>query len=84
MTNVSMMKFPVTDYFSNDVLLKRPYIQLAWCAEAIIHPVKREIQADGRIRHWVFVPELDKYLRVVTLEDGVTIHNAFPDRRFKL
>ena len=23
------------------------------------------------------------YLRVITLEDKVTIHNAFPDRRFK-
>jgi hypothetical protein len=31
----------------------------------------------------LFVPELDRYLRVVTLEDGVTLHNAFPDRRFK-
>jgi hypothetical protein len=29
------------------------------------------------------VPELgDRYLRVVTLEDQTTIHNAFPDRRF--
>jgi hypothetical protein len=27
--------------------------------------------------------ELGKYLRVVVLEDGETIHNAFPDRRFK-
>jgi hypothetical protein len=24
-----------------------------------------------------------RYLRVVTLADKVTIHNAFPDRRFK-
>lgn len=74
----------VTEYFRNDVLLKRPYIQLTWCVEAIMNPVKREIQTDGRIRHWIFIPELMKYLRVVTLEDGVTIHNAFPDRRFKL
>jgi hypothetical protein len=79
-----MTTLPVTDYFKNDVLLKRPYIQLAWCAKAIANPIKREIQADGRIRHWVFISELDKYLRVVTLEDGMTIHNAFPDRRFKL
>jgi hypothetical protein len=25
-----------------------------------------------------------RFLRVVTLEDRVTIHNAFPDRGFKL
>jgi hypothetical protein len=30
------------------------------------------------------VPELGgRYLRVVTLDDQVTIHNAFPDRGFR-
>ena len=38
---------------------------------------------DGRIRHWIFIAELGRYLRVVTLEDGETVHNAFPDRDFK-
>jgi hypothetical protein len=75
---------PMTDYFRNDVLAKRPYIELSWCLEALSNPVRQEVQPDdGRIRHWVFVPELDRYLRVVTLPDGVTLHNAFPDRRFK-
>lgn len=78
-----MPEIATTDYFRNDVLLKRPYIRLEWCELAIQNPVCREIQADGRIRHWLFVPEIDKYLRVVTLEDGLTVHNAFPDRRFK-
>lgn len=74
----------MTDYFRNDVLAKRPYIRLEWCMAAIEAPLRKERQAeDGRIRHWIYVPELDKYLRVVTLEDGVTLHNAFPDRRFK-
>jgi hypothetical protein len=41
----------------------------------------------GRIRHWGFVEELDQlgmppYLRVATLEDGETVHNAFPDRNY--
>ena len=32
---------------------------------------------------WGRVPELGyRYLRVVTLNDGRTIHNAFPDRGF--
>jgi hypothetical protein len=74
---------PTTAYFRDDVLPKRPYIRLEWCQAALLNPVRREIQPDGRIRHWVFVPELNKYLRVVTLNDGVTLHNAFPDRRFK-
>lgn len=73
----------MTEYFRNDVLLKRPYIILDWCLMAIEQPYRRDVQDDGRIRHWVFIQELDKYLRVVTLEDGTTLHNAFPDRRFK-
>ena len=78
-----MDELTTTDYFRNDVLVKRPYIKLQWCKAALSHPVRREAQADGRIRHWLFVAELNKFLRVVTLEDGITVHNAFPDRRFK-
>jgi hypothetical protein len=73
-----------TDYFRNDVLVKRPYIKTEWLALALTDPILREVQTDdGRIRHWVWIAELERYLRVVTLEDGTTVHNAFPDRRFK-
>jgi hypothetical protein len=72
-----------TDYFRNDVMVKRPYIKQEWLVLALSNPVRREIQADdGRIRHWVWIDELNRFLRVVTLEDGTTVHNAFPDRRF--
>jgi len=54
-----------------------------WCERALIQPARRETQPDGRIRHWIFIPELGKYLRVVTLEDGKTVLNAFPDCDFK-
>ena len=75
---------PMTDYFRSDVLIKRPYIRIEWCLAALVDPIRREVQPeDGRVRHWVFIPELGKFLRVVTLEDGLTLHNAFPDRRFK-
>ena len=74
----------MTDYFRNDVAVKRPYIRLEWCIEALRSPVRREVQPeDGRVRYWIWVEELGRYLRVVTLPDGVTLHNAFPDRRFK-
>jgi len=72
-----------TRYFQERILPKRPYLQLEWCEMALQQPVKREVQPDGRIRFWVFIPELGKHLRVVTLEDGMTVHNAFPDRNFK-
>ena len=74
----------VTDYFRDQVQAKRPNIRMEWCLAALAHPVRREVQPeDGRVRYWTFIPELGRYLRVVTLPDGVTIHNAFPDRRFK-
>lgn len=74
----------MTDYFRDQVMAKRPYIRPEWCRAALEQPVRREVQPeDGRVRYWTFVPELGRYLRVVTLPDGITIHNAFPDRRFK-
>ncbi|MFQ5569822.1 MAG: hypothetical protein ACE5G0_09130 [Rhodothermales bacterium] len=71
-----------TEYFRRRVLLQRPYIKLAWCEQTVRDPEFMETQPDGRICHWRFVEELGKYLRVITLEDGETLHNAFPDRSF--
>ncbi len=51
----------------------------------VLNFAHREIQEDKRIRYWGQITELEeKFLRVVTLEDGETIHNAFPDRDFEL
>lgn len=72
-----------TRYFEEQVLRKRPYIRREWCRMVLDNPVRVETQPDGRVRYWGLVPELGKYLRVVTLEDRETIHNAFPDRRFE-
>ena len=50
-----------------------------------IYSIKSEQQENNRFRFWGKLEELeDKALRVVTLEDKITIHNAFFDRRFKL
>lgn len=72
-----------TRYFEEQVLRKRPYLKPEWCERALSTPLRREPQPDGRVRYWIFIAEVDKYLRVVTLADGETIHNAFFDRRFK-
>ncbi|MEA5452925.1 hypothetical protein VB780_30420 [Leptolyngbya sp. CCNP1308] len=72
-----------TQYFEEQVLARRPYLQREWCEQAIRHPFYKETQADGRVRHWIFVDTIGKYLRVVTLEDRETVLNAFPDRNFK-
>ena len=72
-----------TRYFEEQVLRKRPYLMREWCERALRQPLRREVQPDGRVRYWIYIEELGKYLRVVTLADGETVHNAFPDRRFK-
>jgi hypothetical protein len=47
-------------------------------------PLRTELQEHNRYRFWGSVDELGgRILRVVTLEDRLTIHNAFPDRSFK-
>lgn len=56
-----------------------------WCEAIVRNPLRRERQPDGRFRYWGAIEELGgRILRVVTLEDGETILNAFPDRNFKV
>lgn len=78
------MKF--TSYF--EATRRRPDragINLDWIVRTVEHPAHVAIQADGRIRCWARIPEADgRYLRVVLLEDGETVHNAFFDRGFSL
>ena len=78
------MAVKTTRYFREQVLRKRPYIKKEWCSRALTEYVLKEKQPNGRFRYWIYVEQMSKYLRVVTLEDGVTIHNAFPDRGFKM
>jgi hypothetical protein len=72
-----------TDYFRASVMARRPYLKEVWIEQALNNPVRTEVQANGRIRHWVFISETGRYLRVVTESDGETVHNAFLDRRFR-
>lgn len=77
-------RYRYTDYFLREVLRKRPYLRPEWCECVIENAVRYEVQDNNRFRFWACVPGMgDRYLRVVTFEDKVTIHNAFPDRRFR-
>jgi len=79
-----MKEYGFTDYFENEVLRKRPYLKREWCIRVIENPLKTELQEHNRYRLWAGIEELEgRVLRVVTLEDKTTIHNAFPDRGFK-
>jgi hypothetical protein len=62
----------------------RAVIQDEWIQRAIQSPIREHVQADGRIRRWIDVPEAGgRFLRVILLPDGQTVHNAFFDRRFE-
>ena len=62
----------------------RAVIRDEWIERAIRTPLREHVQADGRIRRWAQIAEIEnRYLRVVLLPDGETVHNAFFDRRFQ-
>ena len=61
----------------------RKGIRLEWIERVVNDPIREHVQADGRIRRWKRIPEAKgRFIRVVLLEDGETVHNAFFDRRF--
>ncbi|MDJ0779762.1 MAG: hypothetical protein QNJ85_17970 [Gammaproteobacteria bacterium] len=74
-----------TKYF--DSIRSRPdraIIQLEWIKFVIDNFEKESIQDDGRIRRWAKITEMEnKYLRVILLKDGETVHNAFFDRGYQ-
>jgi hypothetical protein len=70
----------VTQYFAGR-RKDRPYLQDKWLQKALDEPEYVEVQPDGRKRHYIYISEYDKYLRVVF--EGEMVHNAFLDRRFK-
>ena len=79
-----MKRYRFTEYFEKEVLRKRPYIKKEWCIQVLENPVKVERQEKNRYRFWGYIQEMEnRVLRVVTLEDKQTIHNAFFNRRFK-
>ncbi len=76
------MKF--TKYFEE--MRRRPdraIIRIECIQEVVENPEKEAVQQDARIRRWARVEEMEgRYLRVVLLPDGQTVHNAFFDRSF--
>ena len=74
-----------TKYFdSTRTRPDRAYIKDEWIQYVIDHYEQESIQKDARIRRWAKISEMEnRYLRVILLEDGDTVHNAFFDRGFQ-
>ena len=73
--------------FDEQVLRKRPYLSWDKCSTVLQSPLKKVVQSDGRIRLFGEVSDAvsgeTRILRVVTLADGETVHNAFFDRGYR-
>lgn len=79
-----MREYKFSNYFEKEVSRKCPYLKKEWCIQVCENPLRVESQEGNRFRFWGEADELEgRVLRVITLEDRKTIHNAFPDRRFK-
>ena len=81
-----MEPFPSTQYFHHTrVRPDRVGIKDEWILQTIRNPETEEIQSDGRIRRWARIPDFEnRALRVILLEDGLTVHNAFFDRDYEV
>jgi hypothetical protein len=78
------MSFKTTRYYDYArQRTDRRAIRDEWIQAAIDSPIREHIQSDGRIRRWVYIDSEAKYLRVILLEDGETVHNAFFDRSYE-
>ena len=79
------LKVKSTQYFQ--AIRSRPdraMIRDGWILRVVEAPEREQIQEDGRIRRWGRIVEAaGRYLRVILLPDGETVHNAFFDRRYK-
>lgn len=78
-----MQELKFTSYFLHT--RQRPdrkIIKMEWIRQVYNSPEQEQIQSDGRTKKWGYIKEAGKYLRIVVMEDGKTIHNAFFDRDF--
>jgi hypothetical protein len=65
------------------VQIKHPGIETSWILRVLEDPLQEHRQSDGRYALWGVVPEAGNcVLRVITLQDKETVHNAFFDRGF--
>ena len=74
----------VSDHFRNDVLEnpKRAGLTVELCEDIVRRVEHAEQQPDGLWRIWDYVPEMDRWIRVVTSADREALIMAHKDRNF--
>ena len=75
----------ITHYFQTiKTRPDRAIIKDEWILHTIENPEGEAIQEDGRIRRWAKIQAYEgRYLGIILLPDGETVHNAFFDRGYK-
>lgn len=75
-----------SEYYLETARFKHPEITEEAAHEVIRNPERVVEQHDGRFQYHGKVTFADgshtMYIRVITLPDGETLYNAFPDRHF--
>lgn len=72
-----------TNYFNEFASQKHPEVRREWIERVLTNSVRQEAQPNNRISYWGNIEEAeDRVLRVITLDDEKTVHNAFFDRNF--
>jgi hypothetical protein len=59
-------------------------VKREWCERVRLDPIEVRRQGNGAFKMWGYIEEIGKYLRVIVLEDGETLDNAFLDRRYRV
>lgn len=67
-----------TSYYENEARQNHPEVKDEWVEQVIYNPYHTEVQENGRISHWGFIEESDKWLRVIVEDDK--LFNLFFDR----
>lgn len=74
-----------THYFRRKARRKHPEIKrhLHQIPRALTDSIRIEPDKKGRTKRWIYLEDVDKYMRVIVKADGETVHNAFYDKDFK-
>jgi hypothetical protein len=80
----SILGMKTTAYFRRSVLEDpdRSDITIGMCEQVVAAAEYTHQQDDGLWQIWGYVPELDRYIRVITDADRERLVNAFKDRNF--
>jgi hypothetical protein len=79
-----VLSIEATDYFRRSVMEDphRADTTVGMCERVVAAAEYTNQQDNGLWQIWGYVPELDRYIRVITSADRERLINAFKDRNF--